>query len=673
MEDENNNIYDEIQGLNEEEKTMKKNTSKKALTKNSNSKSKDTSKNNIPNQLSQTTEGNHLFVAKPRDLSYFNQFSGFFNTKFNLTSFKKEREESRSASKSPKIRLPHQIRGNGIPKTLTERFKFLKDTFENEKFKKAYEKCPKRNESSLEDFCEYIVNYSKKNTVINAIFLAYYYICHEIKYDSDYKEKFEDFKDFKIAQQAENVYESGLGLSLGFTNLFETIMKKLDVRFRHIEGYCKYLPRDNSDFINNLYSTKKNNNKNNNISLTMYNNSTNTSSILNSSKFMNSNKFFDYYEPETENIYDYINHCWDSIWYKGEWYLVDTLFGSGSIEIEDKIAGPNQITSKDPNENFNLFYILIWPNLLINSHFPAEDNWQLTDKIITFKQFLNKFIVDYPKFYKGVFEYNVDLLTHKEPFIQITNKDNLIIKLKIPNYIIEGNLYSPATGQKVSEIKFNYEQKDKIFTFEPIFPKIGDYILRVSLRAINSTDLSYRPLFDYRIRVINTTLFNYFNKYNTKLISHRYDKERPFDDILPKIGNRNPNMNTNYNINRIVTDYKKIFPSKSIKRVCYDNEGFYLLEPRSGFIRKGVVTKFRVRIKGASNASILDGHKLINLKRKEDDVYEGQKMLETDNVSICCLRGKNVFTEVFKFRPRKNKYELSHSQGVNHSTIFKKA
>ena len=672
MEDENNNLYSEIQGLNEEEKTMKKNTSKNTLTKNSNSKTKDTNKNIIPNQLSQTTEGNHLFVAKPRDLSYFNQFSGFFNTKFNLTSFKKEREESRSRSKSPKIRLPHQIRGNGIPKTITERFKFLKDTFENEKFKKAYEKCPKRNESSLEDFCDYIVNYSKKNTVINAIFLAYYFICHEIRYDSDYKEKFEDFKEFKIAQQAENVYESGLGLSLGFSNIFETILKKLDVRFRHIEGYCKYLPRDNSDFINNLSSTKKNNNKNN-ISLTMYNNSTNTSSILNSSKFMNNNKFFDYYEPETENIYDYINHCWDSFWYKGEWYLVDTLFGSGSVEIEDKIAGPNQIASKDPNENFNLFYILIWPNLLINSHYPAEDNWQLTDKIITFKQFLNKFIVDYPKFYKGVFEYNVDLLTHKEPFIKISNKDNLVIKLKVPNYIIEGNLYSPATGQKVSEVKFGYEQKEKIFTFEPIFPKIGDYILRVSLRAINSTDLSYRPLFDYRIKVINTSLFNYFNKYNTKLISHRYDKERPFDDILPKIGNRNPNMNTNYNINRIVTDYKKIFPSKSIKRVCYDNEGFYLLEPRSGFIRKGAVTKFRVRIKGASNASILDGHKLINLKRKEDDVYEGQKMLETDNVSICCLRGKNVFTEVFKFRPRKNKYDLSHSQGVNHTIVDKKA
>lgn len=670
MEDENNNTYNEIQDVDEEEKTMEKNTSKNTLTKNSNSKIKETSKNNIPNQLSQTVEGNHLFIAKPKDLSYFNQFSGFFNTKFNLTSFKKEREESRSASKSPKIRLPHQIRGNGIPKTITERFKFLKDAFENEKFKKAYEKCPKRNESSLEDFCDYIVNYSKKNTIIKAILLAYYYICHEIKYDHDYKEKFEDFKEFKIAQQAENVYENGLGLSLGFSNIFETILKKLDVRFRHIEGYCKYLPRDNSDFINNISSTKENNNKNT-INLTMYNNSTNASTILNSSKFMNNNRFFDYYEPETENIYDYINHCWDSFWYKGEWYLVDTLFGSGSVEIEDKIAGPNQIASKDPNENFNLFYILIWPNYLINSHFPAKDNWQLTDKIITFKQFLNKFIVDYPKFYKGVFEYNVELLTHKEPLIQINNKDNLVIKLKVPNYIIEGNLFNPANGQKVSEVKFSYDQKEKIFTFEPIFPKVGDYILRVNLRAINSTDLSYRPLFDYRIKVVNTSLYNYFNRYNAKSISHRYDKERPFDDILPKIGNRHSNMNTNYNIKRIVTDYKKIFPSKSIKRVCYDNEGFYLLEPRSGFIRKGAVTKFRVRIRGASNASILDGHKLINLKRKEDDIYEGQKMLETDNVSICCLRGKNVFTEVFKFRPRKNKYELSHSQGIKNAEIKK--
>jgi len=77
------------------------------------------------------------------------------------------------------------------------------------------------------------------------------------------------------------------------------------------------------------------------------------------------------------------------------------------------------------------------------------------------------------------------------------------------------------------------------------------------------------------------------------------------------------------------------------------------LEPRSLYLKKGVVTKFRVRIKGALHASLLDGNKWTNLKKVEDDVYEGQKVIETDNVSICCVRGKNVFTEVFKFKPRK--------------------
>jgi hypothetical protein len=30
-------------------------------------------------------------------------------------------------------------------------------------------------------------------------------------------------------------------------------------------------------------------------------------------------------------------------------------------------------------------------------------------------------------------------------------------------------------------------------------------------------------------------------------------------------------------------------------------------------------------------------------------------MLTTDNVSICCLRGKNLYTEVYKFKPVKEK------------------
>jgi hypothetical protein len=485
---------------------------------------------------------------------------------------------------------------------------------------------------------------------LKAILLSYYFICHEIKYDYDFKEREEDYK---TSQKAENVYENGLALSQGFTNIFEAILKKLDVRFRHIDGYCKFLPKDN-----NYSSELKKGNKNN--TSTMYNSSI-SSSLFNSSKYINT------YDNETDSILDYINHCWNSFYYKGEWYLADTMLGSGSFEIEDIIKDSNLFKSRDPHENFNIFYILSWPNYLIYSHFPAEDNWQLTDKIWTFKQFLNKYNVDYPKFFRGVSKYGVELLSHNDPFIQINNKENLVIRLKATNYIIEGNLFSATNGQKINEVKYSFDQKEKIFSLEPTFPKYGDYLLRINLREISSTDLSYRHLFDYRVKVVNDLLFNHFEKYTMKLNSQRYEKE----EILPKIGRNVKNLHNNTFFHRIITDYKKIFPSKTIKRICYDNEGFYLLEPRSLYLKKGVLTKFRVRIKGALHASLLDGNKWTNLKKVEDDVYEGQKIIETDNVSICCVRGKNVFTEVFKFKPRKNKYDLSHSQGVNH-TVFKK-
>ena len=660
MEDEINfDDENEFQGENETpKKYIKKINPNKTIEPKLKSKSQKRTKLilNTDNDLTNNSIVNTNFISKPIDLSYFSKFPGFFNRNFNLTTFKKQKEESRSHSKSPeKIRLPNHMRGNGIPNNINERLKFLNNIFKNEKFQKVYKKSPKRNEYNFEDLLDYILNYSKKNTIINAILFSFYYICHEIKYDYDFKERDEDFKR---SQKPENVYESGLALSLGFTNIFEAILKKLDIKFKHIEGYCKYLPKDN----NNLNKSKIN--KNNMSTFTMYNNST-TSSIFNNSSKILSRFNNEYYDTETEKVYEYINHCWNAFYYKGEWYLADTLLGSGSYELDDMIKEPNQFKSKDPNENFNLFYILSWPNYLIYSHFPAENNWQLTDKIWNFKQFLNKYNLDYPIFYKGITKYNVELLTHNDPFIQIMNKDNLEVKIKAVDYILEGNLYNPTNGQKISEAKNSFEQKTKIFTFEPVFPKCGDYLMRINLRIINSNDLSYRLLFNYRIKVSNNILFNHFEKYNNKLISQRFEKE----DILPKIGKTININSSNAFFHKIISDYKKIFPSKAIKRICYDNEGFYLFEPRSTYIRKGVLTKFKIRIKGALNASLLDGNKWTNLKKIEDEIYEGQKIIETDNVSICCHRGKNVFTEVFKFKPRKNKYDLSHSQGINHTML----
>ena len=204
--------------------------------------------------------------------------------------------------------------------------------------------------------------------------------------------------------------------------------------------------------------------------------------------------------------------------------------------------------------------------------------------------------------------------------------------------------------------------------FRPSFPKIGEYLIRINIRSINSTDLVYNPLLDYLVRVTNNKTFNHFEKYK-KLQQARSILEKIEDNLLlPKIQgfNKYNNMSKKemtFSQGRIITDYSKIFPSRKNKVICYDNEGFVLFEPKTIYLRKGVNTKFKIKIKGAHSVFLLDGNKWTSLKKIEESVFEGEKEIKTENVSICCLKNKNVFTEVFRFKIKKKIY-LSKSYGI---------
>ena len=121
------------------------------------------------------------------------------------------------------------------------------------------------------------------------------------------------------------------------------------------------------------------------------------------------------------------------------------------------------------------------------------------------------------------------------------------------------------------------------------------------------------------------------------------------DLMLPKLNK------TLYNQPKIISDYMKIFPSKKNKKICYDNEGFHLIEPKTNFLKKGARVKFKIRMKGVGSIAILDGNQLFYLKKTERNVYEGEKEIKTSNVCICCVRGKNVLTEVYRFKELKEK------------------
>jgi hypothetical protein len=573
---------------------------------------------------------NRIIKKNNLKLAFAKEFTGFFNKKFDLTLYKKNRENSRAQSKSQKKIILHQKRGNGIPNNIIDRITFLGKKFNEPKLVKYYNKRPEKKDYSFEETIEYIVNYSKKHSKLDSAMLAYYFVCKEIKFD---KECYDNDQENKFNQKPETVFDEGMAISSGFTNLFEYILRKMEIKYKHIDGYCKLMPKKNKK---KLKSRKQRVLSANNLNDDMI--------LLNQT----------------------INHSWDAIFIRGEWYFCDCLFGSGSIEPEEDDISKlnlkqldinnnlynynNNITnntkSSEPIDTFNFYYFMVPPELLISTHRPNDDEWQFIYKTLSFKQFFNKRLINYGEFYMNAYKFNVKLLTHKNPFILITTNEKLIIKIKISGYLIEANLFYSYGNTKIAEVKYLYEESTDSYSLEPIFPQKGEYILKINARSIKSTDLLYMPLIDYIIKV--DTYFQISNINNLLPLKESQIKEKDkVEEILPKlirsssIGIFTP---------KIISDYSKIFPPKTVKKICYDNENFRLIEPRSNYLKRGATIRFKIFVKGAVNVSILDGNHLTSLKRFEDGLFIGQKEIETNNVSLCCLRSKNVFTEIYKFK-----------------------
>ena len=558
--------------------------------------------------------------------------------------------------------------------------------FKDPSFQKYYENRPQKRTSKFEEICDYIINYRKNHSELESVMMAFYFVCHEIKYDSSFLKK--NNKDnpnnnnqnkkvnIKNFQKPESIYRKGKAISLGFTNLFEYILKRMEIKFKHLEGYCKLIPKNmklnpysnselslktiTSNFPN--LKSKENNNNEDYINKKYFSpdtkimNSSSTKSFSNYLKSIksSSNLFTERKKEKRENNYP-INHCWNAIYIKGEWYFVDTLFGSGGLlDEKDLFKNPNEKRiCEDIDIFFNPFYFMPLPKYLIMTHRPSEDNWQFTDKTITYIQFINKNSPDIAQFYHGVYQYSVELLTHEYPIIEINSKQNLIIKLRLKKSVLQSDLYDINGKNKIADIKYSFIQKKNIFIFEPSFPCNGDYLIRVNCRSLVSTDLVYWPLVDYIVKVHDKINFSHFDKYKKIKLNLNKDILEKKDILnLPKLSNVNSQINYQP---RIINDYNNFFPSKINKKICYDNDGFFLIEPRTTYLKKGNIVKFKVRIKGASVVAVLDGNHWFHLKKTEKDVYEGERNIKSENVSICCLRGRNIFTEVFRFKSIKEK------------------
>ena len=572
------------------------------------------------NSFSKTSK--EFFNKKNIKIDFLREFEGFFNKKFDLNLYKKSREDSRIKSKFPKkIYSPHYKRGNGIPKDIIERINFLGKRFNSSEFLKYYKKKPKKKDYCFNETMEYLVNYAKEHSQLDSIMIAFYFVCKEIKFD---KECYDNNAETKNNQKPENVFNEGLAISSGFTNIFEYILRKMEIKYKHIEGYCKLMPK------------KKNKNKIKQLTINS----------------LNRTKSAKIFNEDISSLKEIVNHSWDAFYIKGEWYFCDCLFGSGTLELEEDNIDKLNLKQLDINNNiynfksnnnkdennissgnysktdegetldtFNIFYFMTPPELLISTHRPIDDDWQFLYKTLSFRQFYSKRLINYGEFYRNTYKYNVTLLTHKNPFILITTKEKLKIKIKIEGHLIEANLFYSSRNTKIGEVKYIYEESIGCYILEPNFPQKGEYILKINVRSLKSTDLLYRPLIDYIIKVDTYFHIDNINNLLSLKVSLNKEKVKP-EYILPKLS-----RSTSIGIltPKIISDYSKIFPPKTIKKICYDKEDFRIIEPKSNYLKKGVNIKFKVIAKKALNVSILDGNHLTPLKKYEDGIFIGQK------------------------------------------------
>ena len=155
----------------------------------------------------------------------------------------------------------------------------------------------------------------------------------------------------------------------------------------------------------------------------------------------------------------------------------------------------------------------------------------------------------------------------------------------------------------------------------------------------------YNKLLEYHIKVKENSKFSYFEKYKEKIKFYR--NKRPETDVaLPKI-----NLHRDFNLNqpKIINDYSKIFPNKNNKKICFDNDNTYIIEPRNLILRVGEDFKFKIRVKNANHVCVVDGRKFNFLRKTDENTFEGQVEINNENVCLCCNRN-NVFTEIYRFK-----------------------
>ena len=251
------------------------------------------------------------------------------------------------------------------------------------------------------------------------------------------------------------------------------------------------------------------------------------------------------------------NHEYNIIKLNNQYYPIDCTWGAGTIQ-EKKFV-----------KHLNEFYFLTDPELLIKTHFPANDRWQLTEKKYTLSDFLK-----WPQVFENFYAFGFNKYFPEEGFIELnSNTQNFIIwgnnisknEASCNIFLLEGNIYQQQLN--LDRIKF---LEDKI-EFDFIFNKKGRY--KIKLFANNDKGKVTHNIMTYIVDVqkesINELKFPYY-----------YQEAKEIEIIEPIYDNIKSGQNVKFKIKTNLNDLDTI--------IIIDGQWHYLNKDEQGFFEKEI-------------------------------------------------------------------------------------
>ena len=220
-----------------------------------------------------------------------------------------------------------------------------------------------------------------------------------------------------------------------------------------------------------------------------------------------------------------VNHEYNVIKLNNQWYPIDSAWVARHIKEKKYI------------KNYIELYFLSNPELLIKTHFPADDIWQLTKIKYTLEEFLK-----WPRIYSYFYTLGFEKFFPEEGLIELKDKNiqKFIIYGNIEQievtcdiYRLEGNYYIQLTDSNI--VNFF---KDRL-EINTIFYRKGKY--KVEIYGKKDREKYYLSMLEYAVNVENDDIKNldfplfYAGKENINVIEPLYDNLRSGEKVKFKI------------------------------------------------------------------------------------------------------------------------------------------